>query len=129
MTQYSFAIIKIILEMKKIYHLSTCSTCKRIIAELNEGKGFELQDIKTEMITEEQLEEMKKMSGDYESLFSRKAMKYRSMGLHEKDLTEKDYKQLILKEYTFLKRPVILIDDKIFVGNAAGTIAEAKKLV
>ncbi len=113
--------------MKKIYHLSTCSTCKRIIAELNEGKGFELQDIKNEAITENQLEEMKNMSGTYESLFSRKAMKYRSMGLHEKDLTEQDYKSLILEEYTFLKRPVIIIDNRIFVGNAAKTIAEAKK--
>jgi arsenate reductase len=115
--------------MKKIYHLSTCSTCKRIIAELNDGKGFELQDIKTVLITEKQLDEMKKMSGNYESLFSRNALKYRSMGLHEKELSEQDYKRLILEEYTFLKRPVIINEDKIFIGNAAKTIAEAKKYI
>lgn len=115
--------------MKKIYYLSTCSTCQRIIAELNDGKGFEMQDIKTEKITEAQLDEMKKMSGSYESLFSRVAMKYRSMGLNKKVLEETDYKDLILDEYTFLKRPVIIIGDRIFVGNLAKTIAEAKKFI
>ncbi len=115
--------------MKKIYYLSTCSTCQRIIAELNDGKGFNMQDIKTEKITEEQLDQMKEMVGNFESLFSRVAMKYRSMGLNEKVLTETDYKNLILEEYTFLKRPVIIIDDRIFVGNLAKTIAEAKKYI
>lgn len=113
--------------MKKLYHLSTCSTCKKIIAELNDGKGFVMQDIKTDQITEEQLDQMKSMSGNYESLFSRKAMKYRAMGLHEQTLSESVYKKLILEEYTFLKRPVVIIDDKIFIGNLSNTIAEAKK--
>ncbi|TXB66565.1 arsenate reductase family protein [Phaeodactylibacter luteus] len=111
--------------MKKIYHLSTCNTCQRIIKELGEGKGFDLQDIKTSPITEEQLDEMGRLSGSYESLFSRRARKYRAMGLHEQALQEADYKRLILEEYTFLKRPVILIDGQIFVGNTKKTIAEA----
>lgn len=112
--------------MKKIYHLSTCSTCKRIIGELSFGTGFELQDIKTEAITETQLEEMKSLAGSYEALFSRRAMKYRAMGLHEQKLEEEDYKRLILEEYTFLKRPVVLIDGEIFVGNAKKVVAAAK---
>jgi arsenate reductase len=70
---------------------------------------------------------MAKMSGTYESLFSRRAMKYKSMGLAEKTLTENDYKKLILEEYTFLKRPVIIIDDKIFVGNSKKIVEAAKK--
>jgi arsenate reductase-like glutaredoxin family protein len=36
-------------------------------------------------------------------------------------------KKLILEEYTFLKRPVILIKEKIFIGNSKNTILEAKK--
>ena len=101
--------------MKKIYYLSTCSTCSRIIKELELDNSFEFQDIKTVKITEKQLEQMAKMSRSYESLFSRKAMKYKSMGLKEKSLSESDYKKLILEEYTFLKRPVIIINDKIFI--------------
>ena len=105
--------------MRKIYHLSTCSTCQRIIKELNLTElGFEFQDIKTNKISPQQLEQMAHMAGNYENLFSRRAMKYKSMGLAQKSLKEEDYKHLILEEYTFLKRPVILVGDKQFVGNA-----------
>ncbi|MES2629447.1 MAG: ArsC/Spx/MgsR family protein [Bacteroidota bacterium] len=103
--------------MKKIYHLSSCSTCVRILKETGAGEKLELQDIKTEKITPEQLDEMAELSVSYESLFSRKAMKYRAMGLHEKQLSEQDYRNLILEEYTFLKRPVAIIGKKIFIGN------------
>ena len=48
------------------------------------------------------------------------------MGLKDKNLSEKDYSALILEEYTFLKRPVILIDDEIFVGNSKKVVAAAK---
>ena len=112
--------------MKKIYHLASCSTCQRIIKELGIGADFEMQNIKAEAITEKQLDDMAAKTGSYESLFSRRAMKYRAMGLHEKQLTEKDYKDLILKEYTFLKRPVILIGEEIFVGNSKKVVAAAK---
>jgi arsenate reductase len=113
--------------MKKIYYLSTCSTCSRIITELGlKSKGFEFQDIKTQKITFDQLAEMKKLTGNYESLFSRVALKYRAMGLDKKKLTEDDYKKYILEEYTFLKRPVIIIGSKIFVGNSKSTVAAAK---
>ncbi len=82
-------------------------------------------DIKTTNISPEELAEMKSLSGSYESLFSRRAMKYKSLGLKDKTLTEDDYKNYILEEYTFLKRPVILFEDQIFVGNAAKNVAAA----
>ena len=112
--------------MKKIYHLANCKTCQRIIAELANGEGFELQNIKEQKITPEQLEAMKIMAGSYEALFSRKAMKYRSMGLQDRNLTEDDYRQLILEEYTFLKRPVVIIDGDIFIGSAKAAVEGAK---
>ena len=112
--------------MKKIYFLSTCSTCQRIIKDLNLGENFDFQDIKTNKITPEQLEEMKNLSGSYESLFSRRAMKFRAQGLHEKNLSEDDYRSLILEEYTFLKRPVLLIGNEIFVGNTKKTVEAAR---
>jgi arsenate reductase len=110
----------------KGYFLSSCSTCTKIIKELNLPNHFKLQDIKTNKISPTQLEEMKELTGSYESLFSRRAMKYRSEGLHEKSLTENNYRDLILKEYTFLKRPVFIIGNEIFVGNSEGTISELK---
>jgi len=114
--------------MKKIYHLSTCDTTQAILKEVEAvKKGAELQDIKTEKITAAQLDEMKKLAGSYEALFSRRALKYKSMGLNKKVLTEKDYRDLILQEYTFLKRPVAIVDGKIFIGNAKSNVAELKK--
>jgi arsenate reductase len=71
---------------------------------------------------------MKSMMGSYEALFSRRSMKYKAMGLKNKLLTEKDYRDLILQEYTFLKRPVIISGKKIFSGSEKKTVAEVKKL-
>ncbi len=113
--------------MKKIYYLSTCSTCKRIIKELKIGKEFEFQDIKENKISSGQLDKMAKMSGSYESLFSRRALKFKELGLQNKSMTENDYRNYILEEYTFLKRPVIIIGKEIFVGNAKKTIEAVKK--
>ena len=114
--------------MNKIFYLSTCDTCKRIITELDlKERGFQFQDIKIEKITALQLEELKNKAGSYEALFSKIARKYKELKLSEKKLTEEEMKKLILEEYTFLKRPVIVIKDNIFVGNSKNTITEAKK--
>ncbi|PWL40081.1 hypothetical protein DKG77_04445 [Flagellimonas aquimarina] len=113
--------------MKKIYHLGSCSTCQRILKELEPLDGVWLQEIKTEPMTAEHLEEMKNMSGSYESLFSKRAMLYRQKGLHEQQLIEEDYKNLILEHYTFLKRPVVLIDGEIFIGNSKKVVQAAKE--
>lgn len=86
---------------------------------------FVVQDIKTQPITAKQLDEMRKLAGSYEGLFSRRAMKFRSMGLDKKQLTETDCRDLILSEYTFLKRPVIVIGDAIFVGNSKAVVLAA----
>lgn len=108
--------------MRKVYFLSTCSTCIRIIKGLSIPDDFEFQDIKNEKITAAQIDEMKSLAGSYEKLFSRRSMKYKSLGLAQKKLKESDYRQLILDEYTFLKRPVFLIDNEIFIGNDKTTI-------
>ncbi len=109
--------------MKKMYHLGNCTTCQAIIKETGvEKKGFALQDIKFEKISPAQLEEMKKMAGSYEALFSRRAIKYRELGLKDKKLEEKDFRKLILEEYTFLKRPVVIMGSRIFIGSEKKTL-------
>nr|WP_320119992.1 ArsC/Spx/MgsR family protein [uncultured Marinifilum sp.] len=115
--------------MKKIYYLSTCSTCTRIIKELNLNSDFIYQDIKTEKISEKQLEEMAEMAGSYQNLFSRRAMKYKELGLKDKKLNEEEFKNYILSEYTFLKRPVLIIDNNIFIGNSKKNVEKAKSIL
>lgn len=113
--------------MKKVYHRETCTTCQAILKEIKaDKKGYDFQEIKTEQITPAQLDEMKKMAGSYEALFSRRALKYKEWGLKDKALTEKDYRDLILKEYTFLKRPVIINGKKIYIGSEKKTVQALK---
>ncbi|HRE95975.1 MAG TPA: ArsC/Spx/MgsR family protein, partial [Flavobacteriales bacterium] len=107
------------------YHLSTCSTCKRILSELKPGADVVLQDIKSDALTETQVDDMAKLAGSYEAIFSRVAMKYRALGLDKKTLSEKDYKKYILEEYTFLRRPVVLADNRIFIGNSRKIVESA----
>jgi arsenate reductase (glutaredoxin) len=111
---------------KIIYYLSTCSTCARILKDLKPGPDVELHEIKTNPLTAKDLEAMEKLAGSYEALFSRKAIKYREMGLASQSLKEADYRRLILEEYTFLKRPVIVLGKQIFVGNTAAVVAAAQ---
>lgn len=114
-------------QMKKVYHLKTCSTCQRIIKELGIGEEFELQNVKEKHITAAELDAIKEKVGSYEALFNRRSKQYRGQGLHEMELTENDYRQYILQEYTLLKRPIILIGDEVFVGNSKKVVASAKK--
>ena len=113
--------------MIKIYHSSSCSTCQRILKEWKPSPKVILQDIKSEKITSTQLDDMAALAGSYAALFSRIALKYRSMKLNEKVLNEKDYRKLILDEYTFLKRPVLIVGSKIFIGNSPKNV-EAGRL-
>lgn len=102
--------------MKKVFYLNTCDTCRKILAQFD-LTDWELREIKKEPITKEELEEMYKQTKSYESLFSKKSTQIKLRELDAKSLTEKDFKELLLDHYTFLKRPVFITDDKIFVGN------------
>ncbi len=102
--------------MKKIYYLKTCDTCKKILKNLDVS-SYILQEIKAQPITVKQLEELYLRTKSYEVLFSKRAKKYKQMDLKNQTLSEKDYRQLILDEYTFLKRPVILNKKEIWVGS------------
>ena len=112
--------------MKKVYFLQTCDTCRRILKEVNLD-GFEKQEIKANPVTVAQLEEMYGFTQSYEALFNKRAKKYKAMDLKGEVISEKEYRQFILDEYTFLKRPVFIVDNKIFVGNSKKEIERLKE--
>ncbi|GAA4450556.1 arsenate reductase family protein [Rurimicrobium arvi] len=110
------------------YYLATCSTCQKIIQEAGiTPDKFDMQDIKTDKITAKQLDDMKALAGNYEALFSRRSMQYTARGLKDVNLSEKDFRNLILEEYTFLKRPVAVIDKEIFIGNTKANVQALKE--
>lgn len=112
--------------MKKFYFLSTCNTCQRILKHLDLDDSFELRDIKSTPISSEELAHLKTLSGSYESLFSKRAKLYKELGLKEKTLSDEDYKTYLLEHYTFLKRPVLILNNQLFVGNSSKVINSAK---
>ena len=111
--------------MKKVYFLQTCDTCRRILKEVP-LKGFEKQEIKVTPLTVSQLEDMYKISNSYEALFNKRAKLYKAMDLKNQEVSESDYRQYLLDEYTFLKRPVFLVDDELFIGNSKKEIERLK---
>lgn len=112
-----------------IYYLASCDTCRKIIKSLPEKANLEYHDIRQNPITEAELDEMYQLEGSYEALFSRKAQLYKSMDLKSKSLTEADFKKYILEHYTFLSRPVFIIDGKIYIGNSPKNVAEVLKVL
>ena len=101
----------------------------RIIKDLNLPESFIYRDIKEEPFTVSELESLQKLSGSYEALFSRRAKLYKEMGLKDLDLSEADYKHYILDHYTFLKRPVVVVDDHIFIGNSKAVTRAAYETI
>ncbi len=113
--------------MNKVYYLASCDTCRKIIKSLPKNNNLVFHDIKQNPISVEELEEMYRLTGSYEALFSKKAQLYKSMDLKNKSLTEADFKKYILEHYTFISRPVFIIDSKIFIGNTQQNILQVMK--
>ena len=88
--------------MKKIYSLKTCNTCQRIIKSLELPEDFKRQDLKEHPLSLADLDHLKSLAGSYEALFSRRAKRYKEMGLKNIALDEQDFRGLILEHYTFL---------------------------
>lgn len=113
--------------MNKIYYIASCDTCRKIIKSLPKGNDLVFRDIKQDPLTAEELEEMYQLSGSYEALFSKKAQLYKSMNLKDKSLTEEDYQKYILEHYTFLSRPVFVINNGVYVGGTQQNMLQVMK--
>ena len=92
--------------------------------EVSDLDSWEQVDIKKNNITAQDLDKIASLSGGYEAVFSKRSRKYRAQNLHERTLEEKDFRQLILDEYTFLKRPVWIAGDQVFVGNSKKVVSD-----
>lgn len=115
--------------MNSIYYLASCDTCRKIIKNLPNANALTYIDIRQNPITEAQLQQMHQLSGSYEALFSKKAQLYKSLDLKNKNLSEADYKKYLLEHYTFLSRPVFIINTTIYIGNSQKNILEVSKVL
>lgn len=109
---------------KKLYYLKTCDTCKRILKDINTN-AFIIREIKSEPITALELDMLYNYTKSYESLLNKRAQKLRLIDTAA--FLDIDYRNLILQDYTFLKRPIFVDDDQIFIGNDKNTISALHK--
>ena len=115
--------------MRLFYYLSTCQTCKRIIKDLDLDDSIKKIDIKKNPINKDQLNYLYKIEGCYGNLINKRAQLFKTLGLSNKVLGENDFKKLLLKDYTFLKRPVLAYDNYLFIGNSSKVTIEMKKFL
>ena len=115
--------------MRTFFSLNSCNTCQRIYKELNLPRSVTIVNIKEDPLTSELLEKLKNLAGSYEALFNKRAQLFKKHNLKERELSEQDFRTLLLEHYTFLKRPVLIYDKKIFIGNSKAVVAAAKKWV
>lgn len=107
-----------------IYHLSTCMTCKRILDELENIERFVMIDVKKTPVTEEQLDQIKSLSGlTYNELINKRSRKWKV--LDEKPDSENAAKALILSHYTYLIRPIIIFNNEVYAGNSKLVVESA----
>lgn len=113
-----------------VWYLSSCSTCIRIITELNlDQEKAHLINIKTVPVSEAHLEAMKGAVGSYKALINGRSTQFRAMDKKAKDLSEEEARKLLLQHYSFLKRPVIKIDEDYFIGNSKKVVESVKSRI
>ncbi|MGB0392536.1 MAG: arsenate reductase family protein [Flavobacteriaceae bacterium] len=112
--------------MGTFYYLSSCDTCKRIMNGINFPEGIALVDIKSSPLSGAQIDALQALSGSYEALINKRAQRYKAQNLKEQNLDEAGFRNLLLEHYTFLKRPVLQVSNKIFIGNSAANVAAIK---
>ena len=86
--------------------------------------SWQMREIKNEPLSEEELHEMHGLTGSYEALFSKRSTKIKELGIDVKSLEENDFQKLLLRHYSFLKRPVILYNNEIFIGNEKSSVTK-----
>ena len=97
----------------ELYWLPHCSTCQKAKTFLEEkGIRFTLvRDMKAEPLSEAEVQRLVQAVGNEDLLFSKRAMRFRQWGLHDKTLAPNDLLDLMVKEYTFIKRPVVIFSN------------------
>lgn len=97
-----------------------------IIKELNIQGASYLQDVKQQKASPEQLAFLYKHTQSYEALINKRGRVFAQLKREGMVFKETVYKRLLENEYSCLKRPILIWDNKVYLGNAKKTVAEMK---
>lgn len=115
--------------VKVLFYLSTCTTCKRIIDQWNLPDEVEKIDLKKTPITPIQLDYLRSLVSNYRELLNSRSLILRKRNIRANELSETQIRELILEHYALLRRPILIYDENIFVGNNPGIVTEATKFI
>lgn len=105
-----------------------CTTCKRAKAWLiDRGIEFTERPIKEENPSLEELREWYQRSGlPLKKFFNTSGLLYKSMELKDKlpTMTEEEQLQLLATDGMLVKRPMVIMEDKVLVGFRESEWAE-----
>jgi arsenate reductase len=116
------------MQMDRVYFLSSCTTCQRILRELPSNNLCQI-DVKQQPLLESDVDNLGQLAGSFEALFNKNAILFKTLELRNKTLQEPDYKTYLLQHYTFLRRPVFVIGEQIFIGNKPEVVARIKEIL
>jgi len=85
---------------------------------------MEFRDLKVKPLSAKEIEVLAEKAGGAGGLFSRRAIKYRTMGLAGKALSAREMIRLMGQEYTFISRPVVVRGEKATAGFSKGRYAD-----
>lgn len=106
--------------MNTLIGYKKCSTCKNIEKLLKEKNiSYDYREIDKELLSVDELKKIRDMADiDKFKLFNTSGVKYRELGLKDKknDMTDKEIFELLSTDGMLVKRPILVADDKAYVG-------------
>jgi arsenate reductase (glutaredoxin) len=112
-----------------LYWLPHCDTCKKAAAFLQRKNVVvtRFHNLKTDMLTRQEIEKLAEMVGGVDQMFSQRAIKYRELGLNKREVSTNEMIEFMVADYTFIKRPVLVIDGKAISGFSEKSYEEFLK--
>lgn len=102
--------------MLEVYGIKNCDKVRKTFKWLKERDvEYTFYNVKKEPLTREELEEFVHRIG-LDVLVNRRGMKWRQLGLKDKNLSDDELFEELLKNQTMIKRPVLIKDEAILVG-------------
>ena len=103
----------------KIYHKSSCITCKKTISELERlNSDIEKRDFFKDPLSEKELTKILKLTGKKPSELIRKRDKmYKQLNLENNEKTETEIIKLMVKYPGLIMRPIIVKGKTAIVGK------------
>lgn len=109
-----------------IYEKPTCSTCRKVVKALEEsGVDFEKVNYYIKPFTKPKLQTLlKKMKMQPSELLRKNEQAYKDLKIKEKNLTENQILDLMVKNPDLVQRPIVEKGDKAILARPAERLKE-----